>query len=253
MNALAMPAPTLELNDLTLDLPSQGKSAALGTDPRFLTSARGHVTFRALEKVSLTAKPGDRIALIGRNGAGKTTLLRTICGIYHATDGTLRCNGRMRVLLNPGMGVEPEMSGMGNIRILGLLNGLTDREIDDARPRILEFAELDEFIDMPVKNYSAGMRMRLIYAIVTSGTPDILLLDEVIGVGDKAFVHKANERRRKFMSEAEILILASHAEGIIKQFCNRVIWLDAGRIIADSTNVGETLQAYNNAVVADAT
>ncbi len=238
----------LQLENLRLDLASATDASAAGADRRFITTPSGNTSFRVLDDISFTAQSGDRIAFIGRNGAGKTTLLRAIGGIYSPTGGTVHRCGRMRVLLNPGLGLEPEISGMGNIRVLGLLNGMTDHEIETAMPAILDFADLGEFLKIPVKNYSAGMRMRLIYAVVTSGTPDILLLDEVIGVGDKAFVNKANERRETFMSGAEILLVASHAEGIIKRFCNRVVWLDEGRIIEDSNDVVGTLRAYNDFV-----
>ncbi|MEN0040204.1 MAG: ABC transporter ATP-binding protein [Pseudomonadota bacterium] len=241
-----MDDPRLQLEGLTLDLPSAANTNA--GDPRFQRTVNGGRTvFRVLDDITFTAKSGDRIALIGRNGAGKTTLLRAIGGIFTPSAGRVVREGRMRILLNPGLGLEPELTGRANIRVLGLINGLSDREIEAARADILDFAQLGEFIDIPVKNYSAGMRMRLIYAVVTSGVSDILILDEVIGVGDKAFVSKANERRAQFMRGAGILLVASHAEGIIKQFCNRVLWLDKGRIIEDSDDVPGTLAAYSEA------
>jgi len=212
-------------------------------------SGRKGVVVQALHDVSFEAKAGDRIALVGPNGAGKSTLLRTLCGIYPPIRGKIESRGTMAVMLQPGLGIAPEASGYDNIMLAGLFHGMSPDEIERARPGIIEFCDLGDFLHLPVRTYSAGMRMRLTFAIATSANPDILIMDEVIGVGDKAFIAKANERRKTFMTQTSILVLASHSQAIIRQTCNRIIWLEKGQIIADD-HADKLLDVYFDGIKA---
>ena len=233
----------LHAKAVSLDFATKMSTPPAGQE-RFFRDRKGKIKFRALDKLTFEANPGDRIALIGANGAGKTTLLRTLSGIYAPSSGEVRSRGHMRILLSPALGVNLEATGMENIAVLGHLNGMSKPAIQAAIPGILDFAELGEFINMPMQTYSAGMRMRLVYAVVTSASPDILLLDEVIGVGDRSFVEKATRRRKEFMSSAKVLVLASHADNLIRQFCNRAIWIDNGRIVIDDRDVVAVMEEY---------
>ncbi len=215
-------------------VPSDEGSNAKGTTSRIQRGAGGrNVVVQALHDVSFEARAGDRIALVGPNGAGKSTLLRTLCGIYPPIRGKVESQGTMAVMFQPGLGIAPEASGYDNIMLAGLFHGMRPDEIIAARPSIIEFCDLGDFLHLPVRTYSAGMRMRLTFAIATSAHPDILIMDEAIGVGDRAFIAKAAERRKTFMTQTSILILASHSRAIIQQSCNRIIWLEKGEIVAD--------------------
>lgn len=210
---------------------------------------RNNIVVQALHDVSFEARAGDRIALVGPNGAGKSTLLRTLAGIYPPVNGKVESRGTMAVMFQPGLGIAPEASGYDNIMLAGLFHGMSPDEIAAARPGIIDFCDLGDFLHLPVRTYSAGMRMRLTFAIATSAKPDILIMDEAIGVGDKGFIAKAAERRKTFMTQTSILVLASHSRAIIKQTCNRIIWLDKGKIVADDT-VDNLLDTYFEGVEA---
>lgn len=210
---------------------------------------RNSIVVQALHDVSFEARAGDRIALVGPNGAGKSTLLRTLAGIYPPVSGKVESHGTMAVMFQPGLGIAPEASGYDNIMLAGLFHGMSPDGILAARPGIIDFCDLGDFLHLPVRTYSAGMRMRLTFAIATSAKPDILIMDEAIGVGDKGFIAKAAERRQTFMTQTSILVLASHSRAIIKQTCNRIIWLDKGKIVADDT-VDNLLNTYFEGVEA---
>ncbi len=226
----------LAARNISVDFPMAGNKAigGKGASGRVLRGSGGKgVVVQALHDVSFEARAGDRIALVGPNGAGKSTLLRTLCGIYPPVRGKIESKGTMAVMFQPGLGIAPEASGYDNIMLAGLFQGMSPSEIERARDDIIDFCDLGDFLHLPVRTYSAGMRMRLTFAIATSANPDILIMDEVIGVGDKAFIAKANERRKTFMTQTSILVLASHSQEIIRQTCNRIIWLEKGQIIAD--------------------
>jgi ABC-2 type transport system ATP-binding protein/lipopolysaccharide transport system ATP-binding protein len=226
----------LAARDVSIDFAMQSRQPA---------SAGGKardIVVQALHDVSFEARPGDRIALIGPNGAGKSTLLRTLAGIYPPSRGKVESLGTMTVMFQPGLGIAPEATGYENIMLSGLFHGMSPDEIIAARPSIIAFCDLGDFLHLPVRTYSAGMRMRLTFAIATAANPDILLMDEAIGVGDKAFIDKASERRKAFMDKTSILVLASHSREIIKQSCNRILWLDKGRLVADGPST--LLDAY---------
>lgn len=186
----------------------------------------GYVT--ALDGVSFEIEAGDRLGLIGTNGAGKTSLLKVIYGIYEPSSGAVRTEGRVDALFNINLGFRAQASGRRNIVLRGLINGWTKAEIDQRMDAIIEFSELGDFIDMPIETYSAGMSARLAFAIATSFDPEILLMDEWIGAGDKAFQDKAKARMEEMVGKAGIIVLASHNDSLIKRVCNKVLTLEKG-------------------------
>jgi lipopolysaccharide transport system ATP-binding protein len=188
---------------------------------------------QALRDISFTLRSGDRLGLIGPNGCGKTTLLRALSGIYQPTSGSLSMEGRLTSLLDPGQGMNTDMTGRENIRLRGHFLGLPKPEIARLEADVEDFSELDEFLDLPVRNYSSGMVVRLAFAMATAIHPEILLMDEWILAGDAAFMEKAKLRIESMVRHADILILASHSAQILINWCNRLIWLEQGQIRAD--------------------
>lgn len=184
---------------------------------------------RALEGINATFHAGDRIALIGKNGSGKSTLLRVLSGIYQPTDGILEVRGTLSSLLDIGVGLNPDFTGYENIVQMGILHGKTKKQMKAKFEEIEEFTELKDFLKIPVRTYSSGMRLRLAFGIATCMESDILIIDEVIGVGDRAFIEKAQARMRSLVHKSQILVLASHSTSILKQFCNKTMILDQGK------------------------
>jgi ABC-type polysaccharide/polyol phosphate transport system ATPase subunit len=197
---------------------------------RFFAGHGGRNYVTALEDVSFELKAGDRLGLVGSNGAGKTTLLKVLYGVYEPTAGSLEAQGRRDALFNINLGFRSQASGRRNIELRGLINGWSTREIDQRLDEIINFSELGDFIDMPVESYSQGMTARLAFAIATSFEPEILLMDEWIGAGDKGFRDKAKARLEKMVTRAGIIVLASHDGGLLQRVCNRIISLEHGRI-----------------------
>jgi ABC-2 type transport system ATP-binding protein/lipopolysaccharide transport system ATP-binding protein len=186
---------------------------------------------QALDGVTLSFDHGDRVGLVGHNGAGKTTLLRVLAGIYEPTIGTARIEGHAAPLFDVSLGMDPESTGYENIVLRGLFLGLSHKEIESRVDEIAEFTELGNFLNLPIRTYSTGMRMRLAFAVSTSIEPDILLLDEGIGAGDAAFLDKANKRLKDFTKKAAIIVLASHSEGLIRQMCDKAILMEHGKVV----------------------
>ncbi|HZO23661.1 MAG TPA: ABC transporter ATP-binding protein [Steroidobacteraceae bacterium] len=188
------------------------------------------VLVRALRDVSFEAHDGDRIGIIGRNGSGKTTLLRVLSDVYPPTAGSIEITGRVSPMFDATLGMSPDATGMENIRICGMLWGLSDEQIARGIDDVVAFTELGEYVNVPVRTYSTGMFLRLAFAIATLREPEILLLDEVIGVGDSAFFEKAYARLIGMVRQSRILVVASHGEKIIRDFCNKAMWLDGGTL-----------------------
>jgi ABC-2 type transport system ATP-binding protein/lipopolysaccharide transport system ATP-binding protein len=186
----------------------------------------------ALNDVSLDIRAGDRVAIIGANGAGKTTLLRVLAGIYRPTSGSVDVDGRCLSLFDLQAGFDEEATGYENIMRRGLVIGARRSEIDARRAEIAEFSELGDRLDLPLRTYSSGMMLRLIFAVATAVEGEIVLLDEWIGVGDQQFRKKARQRLDEIVVRAGILVLASHDVELIKSTCNRAILLEEGRIVA---------------------
>lgn len=203
----------------------------------------------ALKGISFELNSGDRLGLIGRNGAGKSTLLKVLAGIYAPSGGQLTVRGRVSSLLGINVGLNPQATGFDNIKFRCLLHGLDKQKIQTVTKRVEAFTELGQFLAMPVKTYSSGMTLRLSFAIATEITPDILVTDEVVGVGDAQFMEKAKKRLSSLIEAANIFVVASHSDEIIKKFCNKILWLDQGVIVKLSENVEATLTEYKEVCV----
>ncbi|MEM3486558.1 MAG: ABC transporter ATP-binding protein [Candidatus Methanomethyliaceae archaeon] len=184
----------------------------------------------ALKDVTFSVPAGTVLGIIGANGAGKSTLLRLIAGIYRPTSGRIVVNGRVSALLSLGLGFHPELSGRENTIIGGLAMGLSRREIIERMDEIVEFAELRDFIDAPVRTYSAGMYMRLAFSVAVNVDPDILLLDEVLAVGDAAFAQKCRKRMDEFKKRGKTILLVTHDLGTVESWCHQALWLDKGEV-----------------------
>jgi ABC-type polysaccharide/polyol phosphate transport system ATPase subunit len=187
-------------------------------------------TFAAVQDVSFTVPAGRTLGVIGRNGSGKSTMLKLVAGITKPTAGTVVVNGRISALIELGAGFHPEISGRENVFINGIMLGLSKREIARRFDEIVDFAELREFIDAPVKTYSSGMYMRLGFAVAIHVDPDVLLVDEVLAVGDEGFTHKCLDKFAEFKRRGRTILLVTHALGLVERFCDEAIWLDTGRM-----------------------
>ncbi|MCX5746478.1 MAG: ABC transporter ATP-binding protein [Proteobacteria bacterium] len=194
---------------------------------------RAEDTFTALKGMSFRAESGEVIGLVGRNGAGKSTLLRMIAGIYRPDEGTVRTAKHVLLLAGLGVGFSIHLSGRENIYLYGAMLGMTRTRIAELYDGIVEFAELREFIDQPLKTYSAGMRARLGFSIASEVVPDVLLLDETLSAGDAAFVEKSSARIKGMVNGARTVIVASHALELLHDVCTRAIFVEKGEIIAD--------------------
>lgn len=183
----------------------------------------------AVNGLSFSVKEGETFGIIGRNGSGKTTILKLIAGIYRPDSGKITVNGRVSALIELGAGFHPDFTGRENIIINGMILGLTKGEIRAKFDEIVEFAELGEFIDMPVRTYSSGMYMRLAFSIAVNVNPDILLIDEVLAVGDEGFVKKCLAKMDDFKKGGKTIILVSHDLSMVERFCSRVMWIEQGK------------------------
>lgn len=218
----------------------------VGSRGRISQDARERIVVQALRNISFTIEHGDRVGLIGPNGAGKSTLLRVLAGVYEPTVGTVHSKGHVIPLFNPSLGIDMEATGYENIVLRGLLLGLDPVEIRRRQKEVVEFTELGDYLNMPVRTYSTGMRLRLAFAISTCIEPEILLMDEWIGAGDAHFLEKAQKRMNNMVDRSSILVIASHSEGLIKRLCNKALYLEGGRIKAFGP-VEETLKIYRKA------
>lgn len=197
---------------------------------------QGRVIVRALEDLTFKLQDGDRVGLIGHNGAGKSTLLRLISGVYEPTSGSATVTGDIASLIDISLGIDPEATGRENIYLRGGLLGLSRNEIVTQIDDIVEFSELGDFIDMPLRTYSSGMQLRLAFAVSTIVRPQILLMDEWLSVGDEGFQEKAERRLNELVQSTNILVIASHSRELLSKVCNKLIWLEHGKIKMDGSS-----------------
>jgi ABC-2 type transport system ATP-binding protein len=205
----------------------------------------GIVKVQALEDLTFWLEEGDRLGLIGHNGAGKSTLLRVLAGSYKPTRGTLEVDGSVVPLLSLGVGMDNDFNGYDNILFYGLYMGLTRKEIAERSRDIAEFTELGDFLNLPTRTYSAGMLLRLSFAIATSIAPDILLIDEVFGAGDASFYDKAKKRMEKMLEASSLLVIATHSMAIIADYCTKGAVMDKGRL-AFLGSTADAIKYYND-------
>jgi ABC-type polysaccharide/polyol phosphate transport system ATPase subunit len=206
------------------------KSALLSRS--LVRDLRPEETFAAMQNVTVAVPAGRTLGVIGRNGSGKSTLLKLVAGITKPTSGTVHVNGRISALIELGAGFHPEISGRENVFINGIMLGLSKREIARRFDEIVEFAELKDFIDAPVKTYSSGMYMRLGFAVAIHVDPEVLLVDEVLAVGDEGFTHKCLDQFAEFKRRGKTILLVTHALGLVERFCDEALWMDAGTMKA---------------------
>ncbi len=199
-------------------------------------------TYWGLRNINLSVNPGQMLGIIGHNGAGKSTLLRLMGGILRPDEGTMQVRGRIGGFLDLQAGLRPDLTGRENIFVSGVIAGLTRREVVKRFDSMVEFAELADFIDSPLRTYSSGMQIRLAFAVAAHTRPDVLLIDEVLAVGDMAFQQKCINRIRQFQSAGTAIVLVSHSVHVVEEFCDEAIWLRAGQIAA---------QGKPNAIVPD--
>lgn len=249
----------IKLENITLEFPVQ---AAKSDRRRSLSDEKpiggqlssgqgGHLVVRALDHLSLTLGPGDRLALLGHNGAGKSTLLRVMARLYAPTHGRVTIQGRVAPLLNLGFGLDMDSTGYDNIFLRGLFLGMSKAELKKKADVIAEFSELGDFLDLPMRTYSSGMRARLAFSISTHVETDILLLDEVVATGDARFFKKANEKLESFARESKLLVLASHSNKVLREICNKGLLLEHGQIKAFGP-IEEVIDTYAASTGTDA-
>ena len=209
----------------------------------FLPSRNPSLAVHALSGVSLRARDGDRIGVIGHNGAGKSTLLRTLAGVYPPTRGKRTVTGRVCSIFDITLGFEADANGWENIKYRAYLLGESPKSLAKKIDAIAEFTELGEFLNVPVRYYSSGMLVRLAFAISTAIDPEVLLIDEVLSAGDLSFQIKAQERMRSLMSSASLMVLVTHDTGTVLEMCNRALWMQHGAVVAEGTP-REVVAAY---------
>lgn len=232
-----MDDPIIELNDVSMRFSLQRrhygfKNIALHL-AQYIRDRRQQVFFTALDRINIKIGRGERVGLVGPNGCGKTTTLSIIGGIYRRYEGEVKVRGRVSMMLALGAGFCPELSGRENIVLNGVLQGRTRHEMNALMEEVVEFADIGPFIDAPVYTYSSGMQARLGFGIATAIEPEILLVDEVMAVGDADFAVKCEKRINKLLSGGTTLVLVSHSMSDIRKYCTRVIKLDHGHVIAD--------------------
>jgi ABC-2 type transport system ATP-binding protein/lipopolysaccharide transport system ATP-binding protein len=214
-----------------------------GSGGQLARDANHRITVEALRNVSLKFAAGDRVALVGANGAGKTTLLRVMAGIHEPESGLITSRGMISPMFDMGLGIDSDISGYDNIRLRGLVLGIDAREIEQRMADIVEFTELGDYLDLPVRTYSAGMMSRLTFAVTTCFAPEILLMDEWIMAGDAGFLAKAQRRVEAFVKKTSIMVLASHNNEICRRWCDKAVWMDRGQVKAEGA-IEQVLAAY---------
>jgi ABC-type polysaccharide/polyol phosphate transport system ATPase subunit len=240
----------VELENVSLSYPVYGSNARSLKATLVNIATGGHlvkdsglITVEALKNVSFKLEKGDRLALLGHNGAGKSSLLKVLAHIYEPTQGCVKVSGRMNCLFDIMMGMDQELNAYENIMLRGLILGLSKQEIRKIVPGIAAFSELGDFLKLPIKTYSAGMKIRLAFGIITNVSSDILLIDEILGVGDAQFMEKAKARMESLIHRSDFVVLSTHDTSVVRNLCNRALWLEQGKIKSCGP-VEEVLAAY---------
>ena len=245
--------PAVRLSGVTKLYRRYGRKRTVGTLKSAFLSRAGlralapDAVVPALVNVSFEVPAGEMVGIIGPNGSGKSTILKLLAGIIRPTSGAVQVRGRLAALLELGAGFHPEISGRENIEINGLLLGLSRREIAKRFDEIVRFAEIEEFLDAPVKTFSSGMAVRLGFSIAAHCDPEVLLVDEVLAVGDEAFSHRCLEKFAEFKRSGKTILVVSHDLSLVSERCRRAIWLDRGRLAADGP-AAETVALYRERV-----
>jgi lipopolysaccharide transport system ATP-binding protein len=211
----------------------RSKFIATATGGQMAHDPSGRVVVRALEGISLRIAEGERVGLLGRNGAGKSTLLRVVSKVYRPTSGSARITGSIASLIDISLGINPEATGRQNIYLRAAMLGIPRKKIRERFDEIVEFSELGDFIEAPVRTYSSGMQLRLAFSVSTVFVPEILVMDEWLSVGDEDFKGKAEERLQEVVSSSRILVLASHSRELLERNCTRGIFLEKGKVVMD--------------------
>lgn len=245
----------IKLNNVNLDFPIYN-TQAFSLRNSLLNAATGGMLRKrekntyivsALKSISFSLENGDRLGLIGHNGSGKTTLLKLLAGIYSPSSGNIQVKGKIATLFDILLGTRDDMTGYENLYVSSLLRGKSVSEAKSSLNKMAEFTELGDFLNVPMRTYSSGMKLRIGFAVATEGTPDILLIDEVFGTGDQNFVNKSTERLRSLIDRSGILVFSSHSEALLKQLCNKVMILEHGEIKAIG-EIEETLSSYKQSI-----
>jgi len=244
---------SIELHRATVEFPIYNintrsikkKFLRMATGGHVSKDANQHVVVRSLSDITLSLENGDRLGLIGHNGSGKTTLLRLLSKIYEPTFGSCKIEGKISPMLNLSQGMEAEFTGYENISVRGTILGWTQKQIKQHIDQIAEMTGLGDYLAMPVRTYSSGMMVRLAFAISTSIDPEILLIDEVFGAGDANFIDRARNKMISLLKSSSIVVLASHSDDLIREFCNKALLLEGGQIKYFG-NVKTALATYHN-------
>lgn len=221
----------------------RAKLVAIGTGGVVKPAAKGSVYIEALRGLSFEINSGDRVGLIGPNGSGKSTLLKVIAGFYEPTGGKIIRTGKTSALFDLSLGMDFEATAMENLRVIAALRGINGRQFPAFVQEIADFTELEGFLELPLRTYSPGMLARLGFSVATMMSPEILLIDEVLGAGDQYFVRKAEQRIESLMASSKIVVLASHSNEMIRRFCNKAIYIMRGRMMAYG-DVDDVLASY---------
>jgi ABC-type polysaccharide/polyol phosphate transport system ATPase subunit len=243
----------VRLENVSVEFPIyQGSSRSLKkvllastTRGNLARDARDRINVRALSEISFELRSGERFALVGANGAGKTTLLKVLAGVFEPTNGRMISAGQVTSLLDTSVGLNGDATGHENIILRGMYMGIRPREMAERAAAIIEFTELGDYLDMPVRTYSAGMMIRLAFAISTCVAPDILIMDEWLTAGDARFLAKAQRRIEEFVLHSSILVLASHSMDLVERWCTRGLLLHHGRVMTIG-RINEVVAAYRN-------
>ena len=231
----------IKLSNASVEYPIFGKSGRsltnriveIATGGQVNRDAKGNISVKALREITLEVSSGERLGIVGHNGAGKSSLLKLISGVYEPTQGQITKSGRIGSLTDVSLGINPDSTGRENIVLRGSLLGLSKKQIDEKIQEIIDFTEIGDFVDLPVRTYSSGMHLRLAFSVATAIDSEILVMDEWLSVGDESFRHKAENRLREMLDASEILVIASHSWELLQALCTRIIWLEHGTIKAD--------------------